>query len=74
MAGKLGVESYAGLWRRRRSFGPYLQTLLDRTEAKGRRGLAIAVCRSVTRRLRAPRFAKRLEKLLRKSEGSGETA
>lgn len=74
MAGKLGVESYSGLWRHRRSFGPYLQTLLDRTEAKGRRGLAIAVCRSVTRRLRAPRFAKRLEKLLRKSEGSGEIA
>ncbi|GAB1480125.1 hypothetical protein MASR2M74_26980 [Paracoccaceae bacterium] len=78
MAGQLGVESYAGLWRRRRSFGPYLQTLLDRAEGKGRRGLAIAICRSVTQRLRAPRFARRLEKLLRKSEGgsdgSNETA
>ncbi len=68
MQGKLGRFSFARLWRRRRDFAPYLQAILDRAEDKGRRGLAISVCRSVTRRLRAPRFARRLEKLLRKAE------
>lgn len=74
MAGKLGRYSFAGLWRRRRNFSPYLLAILDRAEGRGRRGLAISVCRSVTRRLRAPRFARRLEKLLRKTEGGAESA
>ena len=73
MAGQLDRGSFAGLWRRRRDFSPYLLAILDRTESRGRRGLAISVCRSVTRRLRAPRFARRLEKLLRKTEGGTET-
>lgn len=70
MAGRLGSFSFAGLWRRRRDFAPYLQAILDRAEDRGRRGLAIAICRSVTRRLRAPRFARRLEKLQRKVDGA----
>lgn len=67
MAGRLGGFTFAQLWRKRRSFGPYIEALLDRTEAQGRRGLTIMAARSITKRLKAPRVARRLEKLLRRS-------
>lgn len=63
MAGTLTEASFAKLWRERRSYAPYLKTLLSRAEAAGRRGHEIMICRSVTARLRAPRFAKRLARL-----------
>jgi hypothetical protein len=64
MAGTLAETSFGQRWRGRRSFGPYLGNLLDRVESKGRRKLAIAACKSVVSRLRAPRFLHRLERLM----------
>jgi hypothetical protein len=69
MAHGLGPRSFAGLWRRRREFGPYLRAILDHAEAAGRTDHAIAICRSVTRRLKAPRFARRLRRLTNGAEG-----
>lgn len=63
MAGTLSAQSYAKLWRKRRDFAPYLKALLERVEDARRKTLAIRVCRSVTKRLRAPYFSKRLAKL-----------
>ena len=64
MVGKLTPASFAQLWRARRSFGPYLRNLLAKAEAKGRRAHEMMICRSVTNRLRAPRFTKRLAQLM----------
>lgn len=69
MSHGLGPRSFGGLWRRRREFGPYLRAILDHAEAAGRTRHAIAICRSVTRRLKAPRFARRLRRLTNGSEG-----
>jgi len=63
MAGTLTEAGFAKLWRERRSYAPYLKTLLARAEAAGRRNHEIMICRSVTARLRAPRFTKRLARL-----------
>lgn len=63
MAGTLTPELFAALWRKRRSYAPYLRALLNKAEAAGRPGHEAMICRSVTRRLRAPRFAKRLARL-----------
>lgn len=68
MAGTLNQASFAKLWRARRSYAPYLKTLLARAEANGRRQQEIMICRSVTNRLRAPRFAKRLARLTQQTE------
>lgn len=65
MAGRLDRAAFATLWRRRRAYGPWLQALLDRLEGAGQRERAIRMLRSVTARLRAPRFQRRLEKLTR---------
>lgn len=70
MSRGLGSRSFAALWRRRRDFGPYLRALLEHAEATGRTGHEIAICRSVTRRLRAPRFARRLRRLTNGAEGA----
>lgn len=63
MEGRLTHALYAGLWRKRRAFSPYLRALLEKAEGAKRRTLAIAICQSVTRRLKAPHFARRLAKL-----------
>lgn len=63
MEGRLTPALFAREWRKRRAFSPYLKALLDKAETARRRGLAIAICRSVTRRLKAPHFARRLAKL-----------
>lgn len=70
MAGTLDRASFAKLWRKRRDFAPYLKALLEKAETNRRKGHAIMVCRSVTRRLRAPHFAKRLHKLTGGTEGA----
>ncbi len=62
-AGKLTPQTFAVTWRKRRNFGPYLRTLLAKAESSGRSKRELMICRSVTRRLKAPRFAKRLAKL-----------
>lgn len=63
MAGSLTEHSFAKLWRARRNYSPYLRAILAKAESGGRTKLAIMVCRSVTQRLRAPSFARRLAKL-----------
>lgn len=63
MDGSLTYERFGKLWRKRREFAPYLKALADRTEGARRKGLAIMLCRSVTKRLRAPHFVKRLARL-----------
>ncbi len=55
--------SFAKLWRARRNFGPYLRNILGRAEALGRTSHEKAICRSVTQRLQAPRFRKRLTEI-----------
>lgn len=68
MEGRLTPELFAREWRKRRAFAPYLKALLDKAETAKRRGHAIAICRSVTRRLKAPHFARRLAKLTGEKE------
>jgi hypothetical protein len=63
MAGTLTPLGFARHWRSRRSWAPYLQAILARAAAQKRPGLEVMICRSVTRRLRAPGFAARLEEL-----------
>ncbi len=60
MAGTLTPAGFARHWRSRRSWMPYLRTLLARAAAQERPGLEAMICRSVTRRLPAPDFADRL--------------
>lgn len=64
MTGTLTRASFATLWRQRRNYAAYLRGLLTKAESAGRRGHEAMICRSVTRRLRAPRFEKRLARLL----------
>lgn len=66
--GKLTAEGFAALWRKRRDFAPYLRALLARAEAAGKPAREMMICRSVTRRLRAPRFEKRLARLVGRVE------
>ncbi|WGV16652.1 phosphoadenosine phosphosulfate reductase [Fuscovulum ytuae] len=56
---RLTPLAFARLWRIRRRFLPYLKNMLRKAELAGRPRLALMVCRSVTRRLGAPRFRKR---------------
>ena len=70
MAGTLSLHSFAVLWRARRHYSPYLRALLAKTENTGRTKLAIMICRSVTHRLRAPSFARRLAKLTGRMAGA----
>ncbi len=62
--GSLSRASWGTLWRARRNFGPYLRLMLSRAEAAGRIVHARMICRSVTTRLNAPRFRKRLADIL----------
>lgn len=63
MEARLTEALYARLWRKRRAFSPYLRALLEKAETAKRRNRAIAICRSVTRRLKAPHFERRLARL-----------
>ncbi len=63
MAGTLTPAGHARLWRSRRSHPGYLKTILAEAAARGRPELEKRICRSVTRRLKAPRFARRLAEL-----------
>ncbi|MFC3179904.1 phosphoadenosine phosphosulfate reductase [Cypionkella sinensis] len=77
MIGTLTRQSFAVLWRARRNYSPYLRAILAKAENMGRTKLAIMVCRSVTNRLRAPSFARRLAKLTERisgAEGQNEPA
>lgn len=61
--GRLNATLFAQAWRKRRDFAPYLRSLLDQAQSAQRPGHEAKICRSVTRRLRAPRFRRRLAEL-----------
>lgn len=63
MAGKLNATAFAKLWRKRRAFSPYLRALLEKNEAAQKKSRCIAICQSVTRRVKSPFFNKKLAKL-----------
>jgi hypothetical protein len=63
MAGTLTPAGFARHWRSRRTYPVYLRQILGEVAARGRTRFEIMVCRSVTRRMKAPRFAKRLADL-----------
>ena len=73
LAGKLSPALFAQIWRKRRDYAPYLRALLNKAEAAGRPGHEAMICRSVTHRLRAPRFAKRLARLTAENQNRAET-
>jgi hypothetical protein len=61
--GRLNADIFAKAWRARRQFGPYLKAVLAAVDTPVHPARALAVCRSVTRRLKAPMFRKRLAEL-----------
>lgn len=63
MTGILDMGGYARLWRARRTNPAYLKQILADAAAAKRPGLEAMICRSVTRRMKAPRFARRLAEL-----------
>lgn len=63
MAGTLTPAGFARHWRSRRSYAFYLKTILAQAAAKNRPELEKRICRSVTRRMKAPKFAARLAEL-----------
>lgn len=63
MDGKLSPSYFAWLWRGRRSNSSYLRAILAAARLTGHRKREVMICRSVTARLNAPRFARRLEEL-----------
>ncbi len=71
MAGKLTPTSFAKLWRQRREYLPYLKAVLDLAEERNRESHIRMICNSVVPRLRAPRFVKRLARLMDADEPTG---
>ncbi|MBK8441331.1 MAG: hypothetical protein IPL38_18135 [Rhodobacter sp.] len=63
MAGTLTAAGFARHWRSRRSYAFYLKSILNAAAAQKRPDLELRICRSVTRRMKAPRFAARLAEL-----------
>ncbi|WP_137112239.1 phosphoadenosine phosphosulfate reductase [Rhodobacter sp. SY28-1] len=63
MEGKMSEERFSWLWRARRSNGSYLRAVLAAARLSGHPKREIKICRSVTARLNAPRFARRLAEL-----------
>jgi hypothetical protein len=61
--GSLTPARFGQLTRLRRDHRPYLRRLLVRLEAAGREGLVASLCRNVTSRMGAPRFARRLREI-----------
>ncbi len=62
--GTLNDAGFAALYRTRRTYRPYLRNLMNALEADDRNGLLIPLCRNVSSRMRAPRFAGKLAQLL----------
>ena len=63
MDAKFSPDYFAWLWRGRRTNGSYLRAILAAARLTGHPKREIMICRSVTQRLNAPRFARRLEEL-----------
>lgn len=64
MEDRLTPTFWAAAWRRRREFGPYLRAILRAANDTGRVRHEAMICRSVNRRLNAPRFRKRLAEIM----------
>lgn len=62
-AGKLDGQSFAKLYRARRSHPPYLRRLLSALDSEGRDRLALMLARNVTARMNAPRIQRRQAQL-----------
>lgn len=63
MNGHLTRAMFAKLWRARRNHARYLNLLLDKAIASGRKSHEDMLCRSVSKRLHVPRYAKRMARL-----------
>ncbi len=63
MDGKFSASYFAWLWRGRRSNSSYLRAILSAARLTGHKKREIMICRSVTQRLNAPRFQRRLDEL-----------
>ncbi|MCR9126556.1 MAG: phosphoadenosine phosphosulfate reductase [Rhodobacteraceae bacterium] len=60
---RLDALRFARLFRERRSYPPYLRALIARLQRQRRAELEMAVCRSVTQRMKAPKLRRRLVQL-----------
>ncbi len=61
--GTLSSTRFSRWWRGRRSNATYLRAILAEAQITGHRWREIKICRSVTSRLRSPRFERRLAEL-----------
>jgi hypothetical protein len=61
--GKLSRAEFFRKYRARRNYSQYLKSLMARLDADERHYLNVILCRNVTARLTAPKFARRLETL-----------
>ena len=61
--GTLDTHKFAQLYRARREYPPYLRNLMAALDRGGRDRLLWALCTNVTTRMRAPRFARKLNEL-----------
>jgi hypothetical protein len=59
----MSADRFSWLWRGRRSNSSYLGAILAAARLSGHPKREVKICRSVTSRLRAPRFARRLAEL-----------
>ncbi|TMM54896.1 phosphoadenosine phosphosulfate reductase [Sulfitobacter sabulilitoris] len=62
--GTLDAQGFARLYRARRTYPPYLRSVMAVLDRQGRAALLEALCVNVTTRMNAPRFARRLKSLL----------
>jgi hypothetical protein len=63
MEGRLDRMTFAETMRIRRNYGPYLRRMLQLCAESGHPAREAGICRSVTRRLKAPGFRRRLAEL-----------
>ena len=74
MRDELDEARFARLWRARRDYPPYLRNVLAALDVDNRLELVRALCRNVLARMKAPRFARRLERLERLDHDAPEMA
>ncbi len=65
--GQLNEAGFATILRARRDYLPYLRKLMGRLEQQERNQLVAMVCRNVTQRMNAPRFARKLKDIQKTS-------
>lgn len=62
-AGKLTPHWFFAMLRARRNYPPYLRNLLATLDRDGRDGLTEMLCENVLKRMKAPRFRRKLDEL-----------